>query len=92
MSELPEVRSQVPPLPNGRGIWFDEPSRQPGQTLKALSAASYVLHVYANTGRWDGGVQLQQAMERLAQQLAPLIHWPTDGAPWHGQLDPPTQP
>lgn len=71
----PEVRSTVPPQRR-----FVDPTRcRPGSSnaaqrlLRIAELATAAVHVYANTGRWDGDAQLGAALGALAAELEPLV-------------------
>jgi hypothetical protein len=66
-----DVRSAVPP--RTREIRCDAVERFPALSFDVLAFAAEAVHVYANTGPWDGGVQLRLAMHNLAVALGPLV-------------------
>lgn len=69
-----EVRSDVPAqLPSWR--WPAGGAANP-RTNAIVAAAVRVVHVYANTGPWDGGVQLGEAIKDLAFHLEPMMVFP----------------
>ena len=69
---MSEVRSQVPS--RKRKVCIDWSDYQDMDFAGyALRAAVNVVHVYANVGPWDGGVQLDAAIKKLAGALEPLM-------------------